>query len=686
MKQEDNPGLSRSGALAYDVFDGLLEGCQVISPEWRYLFLNDAVARQARRPKEELLGRTMMDAFPGIENTPMFFLLRRSMEDRLFREMENEFTFPDGSKGWFDLRFEPVPEGVLILSVEITERKHAQLRVSHLNSVLRGLRGVNRLINRESDPHRLLDRVCEAMVESRGYDAALIALTDEAREVLFHAEAGRHQVRQMLGRGAMPGCAEKAITSRTIAKRPFQEEPCFRCPIVREPNDAGADLSVALERDGRLYGFMTVAVPAPGADESAEAEEHDLLREVAQDVAYALHGIEIRQERDSSRESLSSTERQLWQAQKLEAVGRLAGGVAHDFNNILAAQMGYCDLLRDSLGDQDPALKDLSQIRACADRAATLTRQLLAFSRKQALQPEVLNLNAVVSDFCRILGRLIGEHIELVTVLAPDLGRVMVDAGQMEQVIMNLAVNARDAMPHGGKLILETANVELDQQYAKDHPGARVGRHVMLAVSDTGCGLDDAAKTRLFEPFFTTKEPGKGTGLGLSTVYGIVRQSEGSIWFHSEKDHGTTFKIFLPRIEGELTRKVQKPATSLRGRGELILVVEDERGLGPLFERMLQELGYRVRVAGTGADALLLVENEALRPVLLITDVVMPGMSGKDLAERLLLELPEMKLLYTSGYTENAVGHHGVLDSDANFLQKPFRIEELAAKIREVLD
>ncbi|MDQ7779850.1 MAG: PAS domain S-box protein [Planctomycetota bacterium] len=379
-------------------------------------------------------------------------------------------------------------------------------------------------------------------------------------------------------------------------------------------------------------------------------------------------------------------EEQFRQSQKLEAVGKLAGGLAHDFNNILTALMGHCDLMKQGIGTEDPLAENLAQIEISAERAAALTRQLLAFSRRQTLQPKVLDLNALVRNLDLMLRRLIGEDIDFLTTLDGDLGCVVADPGQIEQVIANLAVNARDAMPDGGKLTIETANAELDAEYSRGHVGATPGRYVLLAVSDTGCGMDETTKSRIFEPFFTTKEKGKGTGLGLSTVYGIVKQSGGNIWVYSEPGKGATFKIYLPRTDARPEPEARSVEESpVMGHGEHILIVEDEPALQNLFERMLKSMNYRVSVAASGGEALTAVEKNGVLPDLLITDVVMPGMSGVALVERLRRTQPNLKVLYMSGYTENAIVHHGILDPGIPFIQKPFNLGALAAKINSLL-
>lgn len=396
-------------------------------------------------------------------------------------------------------------------------------------------------------------------------------------------------------------------------------------------------------------------------------------------------------ERESANRKAAEAERdrslaQLQQSQKMEAIGQLAGGVAHDFNNLLSVVLGYADLILADMESDDVTRGDVEEIRRAGERAAALTRQLLMFSRQQVIEPKVLDLNDVLSDVDKMLRRLVGEDVELTTIHGPSLGHIRADPGSVEQVIMNLVVNARDAMPVGGKLTIETANVLLDEEYARAHLEAKPGAHVMLAITDTGSGMDKSTLARIFEPFYTTKEKGKGTGLGLSTVFGIVQQSGGTVWVYSEVGVGTTFKVYLPRVDEEADdiRSLVMPAT-LRG-SETILLVEDEDQVRDVARGILLRQGYTVLDARNAGEALLLCEQHAGRIHLLLSDVVMPRMSGPALAKRLVRTRPDMKVLCMSGYTDDAAVRHGVIDAELAYLQKPLTVDSLSRKVRSVLD
>ena len=380
-------------------------------------------------------------------------------------------------------------------------------------------------------------------------------------------------------------------------------------------------------------------------------------------------------------------EEQLVHSQKMEAVGRLAGGVAHDFNNLLTIISGYERMLLDRLPAASPLRDYAEEVLKAADRAAALTNQLLVFSRRQVMQPRVVEANALVQSDETMLRRLIGEEIDLVLNLAPEVGNIKVDPGQLSQVVFNLAINARDAMPGGGRLTIETAPAHLDEEYAKTHLGVEPGDYVMIAVSDNGTGMDAETRSHIFEPFFTTKEQGKGTGLGLATVYGIVKQSGGDIWVYSEPGKGTTFKVYFPRIRDRAAEAARPLAAARAHRGhETILVVEDEAGVRELVAEMLRQYGYNVLKAASPLEALELSKQHDGPIQMLLTDVVMPQMSGRQLAGQLLPQRPEMRALYLSGYTENTVVRQGVLEPGVEFLAKPFSQDALAGKIREILD
>lgn len=380
-------------------------------------------------------------------------------------------------------------------------------------------------------------------------------------------------------------------------------------------------------------------------------------------------------------------EEQLYQSQKMEAIGQLAGGVAHDFNNLLTVIGGYSEMLLMRAERNSAQFNGLQQISEAGRRAAALTRQLLAFSRKQILEPQLINLNNLIANLEKMLGRLIGEDIDLSTYLAADLATIKADPGQIEQVIVNLAINARDAMPRGGKLTIETDNINLDETYINRHRGVKAGNYVLLTISDNGVGMDEATLSRIFEPFFTTKSKDKGTGLGLATVYGIVKQSGGDIWVYSEPGNGTVFKIYLPMVEEKFIAAKAKAEIHQKLSGsETILVVEDEEPVLAMVQEVLKQAGYQLLTARDGLDALDRVQNFKGPIHLLLTDVVMPNLSGKDLSAEIKKRHPETRICFMSGYTDNAIVHHGILDENINFIQKPFSPTALLRKVREVLD
>jgi PAS domain S-box-containing protein len=491
--------------------DEMQEGYTIMDRELRYVYVNRAGAEQTHLTREQLLGRSPLELYPGFAGTRIHQALRRALDSGERQHVDEEFQHADGELGHFELNVTPVPEGLVVLSIDQTDRRRAEMR-----------------------------------------------------------------------------------------------------------------------RD--------------------------------------------------------SLEQQLRQAQKLEAIGRLAGGVAHDFNNLLSIILGYGEDLLADLDQDSPLREDLQEIQTAANRAAQLTRQLLLFSRQQVVEPKVLDLNEVLTGMSRLLARALGEQLELVFLPAADLGHIRADRGSIEQVVMNLAVNARDAMPNGGRLTIETANVTVDEDFVRQHFGATPGRYVFLGVTDTGIGMDAETRRHIFEPFFSTKERGKGTGLGLSTVLGIVQQAGGGIWAYSEPGHGSTFKIYLPRVDAAVdTGTSEQPPVDSSGT-ETLLLVEDEQAVREVARRILERHGYQVLTAQSPSDALLLGETHPGTIHLLLTDVVMPRMTGTMLAQRLLAQRPGIKVLYMSGYTDGSIAAQGVLEEGAAFVQKPFTSELLARKVRSALD
>ncbi|MBU1056153.1 MAG: PAS domain S-box protein [Proteobacteria bacterium] len=929
-KYEAAEALRASEDRYRSVLDSMMEGCEIVGFDWRYLYVNEETVRQCRRTKDELLGHTIMDVFPGIKDTKAFAVMKKCMDAGSSVSMENEFTYPDGDKAWFYMSIQPVPEGIFMLSMDITGKKQAEERANHLNAIIKAIRKVNQLITKEKDRDLLVKGACENLVATRGFASAWILLLDSSGKPIHIAESGLGekfgQLKNFLKRSQFPQCIRKALAQSEVVITTNRPIECSDCPIL--PIYTGnASFCVKLEYGGKVYGILTDLVPQSF---SLDQEEQALFHEVADDIAFGLYNIEQEEkqreivkelsysearyrtlfegaaegiliidmenrefqyanpaickmlgytqdelkkmnvmdihpqndfdsfipeftelerksggmvknipcikkdgaiiyadfnttltsidgipcnvgfitdvtERKKSDDALKESqerfkilfeyapdaiylhdlegrfidcnlaaekmigyskeeligkslaelslipqesaekaakfldknaqglpagpeefitnrkdgkqnyaefrtfpleikgrkmvmgvardvserknlEEQLRQSQKLEAIGILSGGIAHDFNNLLTTIMGNSELILMGLPKGDPLREEIEEIKVAGERAATLTRQLLAFSRKQVLQPAVVNLNEIALDMEKMLCRMIGENIELKTILSPDLGQIEVDESQIEQVIMNLVVNARDAMPEGGKITIETGNINIDEEYANAHVSVKPGSYIMLSISDTGVGIPKENQAHIFEPFYTTKGKGKGTGLGLSTVYGIIKQSNGNIWLYSEPGKGTAFKIYLPRVEkpvSEMERKA-KATDSLTG-SETILVVEDDEMVINFIIKVLKGYGYKVLTALNGEEAIKVSEDYHGPIHLILTDVIMPGINSRDMEEELKSYRPELSVLYMSGYTDNAIVHHGVLDPGKIFIAKPFSPESLGRKVREVL-
>ncbi|MCK8601798.1 transporter substrate-binding domain-containing protein [Desulfoferrobacter suflitae] len=570
---------------------------------------------------------------------------------------------------------------------DVTERNRSEQRIAHLNRVLWAIRRVNQLIVRGRDVKTLIHEGCRLLVENRGYASAVIILTDDQDHPVEWAGEGLGEALDpfdgMLERGELPSCCRAARSTTKVVAVENRLVVCRLCSIAAQCAQTDS-LSVRLVHDGVTFGYLVAALEQGlGAD----PEEQSLFAEIGEDFSYALNALRMAQVREKSEYERHSLQRQLLQAQKLESVGRLAGGVAHDYNNMLGVIMGYAELLLMMIDRTNPARIHLEEILKAAERSAGITRQLLTFARQQTVAPQVLDLNAVVESMLKMLRRLIGEDIDLVWLPSSGLWRVKIDPVQVDQILANLCVNARDAISGVGGLTIETENVHIDTDYCTVHAGFVPGDYVLLAVSDSGCGMDRETLENIFEPFFTTKEAHQGTGLGLATVYGIVRQNNGCINVYSEPGKGTTFKIYLPRHEGLADiQAAQSVEPVWHGRGEMVLLVEDEAAMMEMTRVMLERLGFRVLTANVPGRAMRMAEEHAGEVELLITDVVMPEMSGRALAEQLQSRYPNLRVLFMSGYTANSIAHHGVLEAGVHFIAKPFSMQDLATKIRTMME
>jgi PAS domain S-box-containing protein len=642
----------------------------VLTPDLTIVAVSDAYARATMTRREDIVGRGLFDVFPDNPDDPeatgtanLRASLDRVLQNRAPDSMalqKYDIRRPESEGGGFEERYwSPLNSPVLGRGGEVAYIIH---QVEDVTAFVR-LEQQGAAERKVTEELRTQAARLEATLQATARYRALMEQANDAILILDLAgtilEANRESER-LFGRARFE-----------IVGRNYDD---FVVPEERA--DSG-------QRRRRLGTEGTVRVVGRHMERAGGAV-------VSVDVSGSL--VHMGQESRILAILRDTTERQrleaqLLQSQKMESVGRLAGGVAHDFNNLLGVITGYGDLLLTELGPDHPSQRRVVEIRKAADRAAALTRQLLAFSRKQVLQLRVLDLNVVVGGIEPMLRRLIGEHIDLLTVLDEGVGRVKADPGQIEQVIANLTVNARDAMPRGGKLIIETANVELDEVYAATRPDARAGPHVMLAVSDTGHGMDEETLGHMFEPFFTTKAIGHGTGLGLATVYGIVRQVGGQVMVYSEVGRGTSFKIYLPRFaEAADELAAPAPAGPPPQGTETVLLVEDEPALRTLIFEILARAGYRVLQGAKPDEALAAAAGHAGPIDLVLTDVIMPNMSGRQMAEVLRAARPQARVLFMSGYTDDAISHHGILDPGMHFLEKPFTRDALLRKVREVLE
>jgi PAS domain S-box-containing protein len=648
---------------------------------------------------EEVIGKHISVHVPAERLDEVAKILEEVRQGRGISLYETVRMKKDGEPIHVSLTVSPIRDaagrvtGASAIARDVTERRRAaealraadQRAIREYERLLERVASLAQTLGTARDLITIYRALADFIVASMPCSAIFLSLYDEMKAIrhVVYLWYGGHE-RDASELGIVPvgdGPAGQAIkTGRIIAHNDYQEAVRGRGVVTSGFDDDPRVPQSALIAPMTVMGRTVGTVEVQCYDPSAYCNEHLTAMRMASNLAAgAIENVRLlEQERERAA--------QLQQSQKMEAVGRLAGGVAHDFNNLLTAITGYSDLSLRRLDPDAPLRRNIEEIKRAATRAADLTHQLLAFSRKQVLQPRVVDLNVVISNMEKMLRRVIGEDIELLFELTPSVGRIKADPGQLEQVLMNLAVNARDAMLGGGKLTIQTANIYVDDEYARQHVAVVPGRYVVLAVSDNGCGMDAATRAQIFEPFFTTKEQGKGTGLGLSTVYGIVKQSRGNIWVYSEVEQGTTFKIYLPRVEEEAEPiRAHESAKTLVGGTETILLVEDDDMVRAISRTILRQAGYTVLEAADGEGALRICREHEGMIHLVLTDVVMPRMSGRATADQLRQLQPNLCVLFMSGYTEEAIVHHGVLHEGVNFMEKPFTPDTLTRKVREVL-
>ena len=635
--------LRRAEERFRNILDCMAEGCMLIDFGWTYLYINEAAAKHEPGGRADLVGRSMLEVRQGVENTDFFAHYRRCMEERLPSRFQTSFTIFGGGTRSYQISVVPVPEGIFVLSLDVTDREQAEKE-----------------LRRSEERLRQAIRVSNTGIFDHDHSSDLVYWSPE----------------QYAMYGVDPSTP---ITVAEYLSRVHPEDRERIAAAVRRAHDPAGDGFFDIEhRLVRPDGTVRWTSIRSQTFFEGVGENRHPVRTVG-----AANDITERKQAEADKAKL---EMQLFQAQKMESIGRLAGGVAHDFNNLLTVINGYTDLLLQGVSGGDPMEKSLQEIKKAGQRAAELTQQLLAFGRKQITMPKVLNLNHLVGDVENLLRRLIGEDISLATILSPALGRVIADPSQIVQVLMNLAANGRDAMPNGGRLRIETANIELDDRYEGEHPEATPGPYVRLTVSDSGSGMDAETRAHLFEPFFTTKKVGEGTGLGLATVYGAVKQAGGFIRVYSEPGRGSTFKIYLHRVQDaiETERAPCSPAGTLHGT-ETILLVEDQPELRQLARTILESYGYEVLEASDAEEAMRLAERWSAQIHLMLTDVVMPGMNGWELANRMKRLRPDTKVIYMSGYAANASPGE-IQEAGIDYLQKPLTPDDLVCKVREVLE
>jgi len=674
------------------LIEQMKEGAAILSRDGTVLYCNKRFSEMLDIPMESIIGSEFVQLLDGNQKDQIYTLLKQG----LTRHVQKDFTFPakqntTQSDKHYLFSLAPLVYSAsrepFLTGVEAQTSALIVTDISEMKNLERQLRDHQR--NLEAKVEQRTGELADANRELKESRQAALKTMEDALETSRKLQESEDKYRQLIEQSSdaiylfhnnrfeivnQKFCSIFSTTPVEVANPDFD----LLASIAEEAKllvEQQLKYAKKGETPESTYEFAVISQDGKKtileASVSSIKYEHD----------YAIQGIL----RDiTERKQL---EEQLHQSQKMEAIGQLAGGVAHDFNNILTVIAGYSEILLTRIGRSSAEYGAVQQIREAGNRAASLTRQLLAFSRKQILKPQTINLNDLITNLEKMLGRLIGEDVDLTTYLAADLAMIKADPGQIEQVIVNLAVNARDAMPKGGKLTIETDNINLDETYINKHRDIQAGNYVLLTISDNGIGMDKATQKRVFEPFFTTKSRDKGTGLGLATVYGIIKQSGGNILVYSEPDKGTVFKIYLPMVEETVVTAKEKAEIREKLSGsETILVVEDEEPVLGLIEKALKQFGYHLITARDGFEAINKVKNFEGTIHLLLSDVVMPNLSGKELSLKIKKLHPETRICFMSGYTDNAIVHHGVLDENTNFIQKPFSPDVLLKKLREVLD